>query len=241
MKKLILFITIICLNTDAREVNYLNDSFGYFSTENCSNDYIDLSGNSTALILTAYGAQDANDDGAALLNLQENFKFYNVDYSDVVVSTNGYLAFSNDLSNEGGGDFSNDCLLPSVPDNTPVTLERILPFHDDLEKSLTGELRHTYYANCPRIGGACTIIEWKDWQIRNTTDVFSFQVVLYHNSSQIVFQYSDLGNIDSLSASIGLQNRQTASIFSCNQANTIDTSSSSLCYSHPIIFKNGFE
>ena len=234
--------------TQAREINYANDKYGYLYNNSCQFEYVDINSQATTLTLTASGLADAGDDGGSVINLLADFQFYDKTYNAIVVSSNGYIAFADSLNQESGGDFSNDCLLPSVPDTPPVSLARILPLHDELEKSATGIIQTAFYSQCPRTTGqalqACTIIEWVDWKIRNQIEVFSFQVILYHQSADIVFQYNTPTPINITSASIGIQNQYHASIYACNDtartlANCVENTSPTNI--NPSIFKNGFE
>ncbi|MEO1087664.1 MAG: hypothetical protein AAFY88_25800, partial [Acidobacteriota bacterium] len=90
------------------------DTFGHviFDTPSgfCASDFIDISATGTALTFTASGIFDPNDDGGAALTLAAPFSFYGTDVTDVVVSTNGYVAMgtTGGLADEDGGDFNED-------------------------------------------------------------------------------------------------------------------------------------
>ncbi|WP_395377028.1 hypothetical protein [Marinicella sp. W31] len=231
-------------SVEARNSSYVSDRFGYTHTSTCPVDYVDLSTDGKLLTLTPAGAVAADDDGAALLNLTEPFLFYRKMYPSLVISSNGYVSFANDLTEESGGDFSNDCLFPSVPDNQPGALARIMPLHDDLENSGSGGIRTAYYAVCPRMGNmtsACTVIDWFDWRIRGTLNGFDFQIILYHQNGEVVMQYG-ADNPASGSASIGIQDGVLNSgvIVSCNDP-AQSLNNSAVCLHNPIIFADGFE
>lgn len=238
------YLLMVFLTTQAssREISYVEDTFGYQATANCNFEYLNVQNEANTIFLTPSGSQVANDEGGGSLSLTEPFWFYNQAHNHLIVSSNGYLAFANSLSEENGGDFSNDCPFPSIPDNQPQSLQRIMPFHDDLESSKTGEIRSAYYINCPTTNstGSCTVIEWLNWHIRGQNDVFSFQVILLHQTSEIKIQYT--GSPPSDSASIGFQQTELFSgvVLSCNQEN-LSLDGQAYCYQNPLIFTNGFE
>jgi len=235
---------LLSLCIEARDSTYAADRFGYTQAASCTADYLDLSVDGTAVTLTPSGAAAADDDGGAVVNLIEPFLFYRTAYQSIVVSSNGYMALADDLSQESGGDFSNDCLFPSVPDNQPGVLARIMPFHDELQNSGSGGIRTAYYPLCPRVGSvtsSCTVIDWFDWQIRGTAGGFDFQVILYHQNHQIVMQYGS-NNPVSDGASIGIQDGLLNSgvILSCNDAGR-NLANTAYCLQNPVIFADDFE
>ena len=243
-KSLMLLMLFVSCSVVARDSSYAADRFGYTLAATCPADYVDLSTDGNLLTLVPAGTVTADDDGAALLHLSEPFLFYGKTYPSLVVSSNGYVSFAQALTEESGGDFSNDCLFPSVPDQQPGALARIMPFHDDLENSGSGGIRTAFYVACPRIGhsaSACTVIDWFDWRLRGTTDDFDFQIILYHQNGEIVIQYG-ANNPVSDSASIGIQDGLLNSgvVLSCNDP-ARSLNNSAFCLQSPIIFADGFE
>ena len=245
MNKLYVILALLwIMPVQARDSVYAADRFGYASPAMCVADYLDVSADGSVLTLTPSGTAAADDDGGAVVNLTESFRFYRKAYQSIVVSSNGYIAFADVLSAEDGGDFSNDCLFPSVPDNKPVSLARIMPFHDELENAGSGGIRTAYYAACPRSGSvasSCTVIDWFDWRIRGTVQSFGFQVILYHARNEIVIQF-DNNNPVSDSASIGIQDGaiNSGAIFSCNDVGR-NLANTAYCLQNPVIFADGFE
>ncbi len=243
MKYLSIVLLVLSVQLNARDVSYIADAFGYQTLGNCDSQYLSIQNEASTVTLVAVGGSDANDEGGGTISLTEPFWFYNKSHEQLVVSSNGYLAFADGLNAENGGDFSNDCPFPSIPDNQPQSLQRIMPFHDDLENSGNGAIRTAYYASCPNIAasGSCTVIEWSNWRIRGQNDVFSFQVELHHQSSVIKIQYTG-NNPSTNSASIGFQQTELFSgqVLSCNQS-IPNLSDQSFCYQNPVIFIDGFE
>lgn len=210
-----------------RIVEYpVTDAFGYIAFDAgpvCQASFADIASTGTAVSLVASGAEPALDDGGATIPLAEPFELYGSAATALVVSTNGYLAVASSLGGEGGGDFSNDCPLPAVPEKGPASAARIAVLHDDLDGSgpagpaTDGTIHHQHFASCPRpsdVLGAesCTIIQWTDWRVLGTSSLFSMQAVLYHQSFSIVVQFAGADYTarplvdDPAGATIGLQN-----------------------------------
>lgn len=210
-----------------RSVEFAEDTFGYTlrNDAQCAYQWLDISATGQSITLQASGAEPADDDGGAVINLTEPFEFYATPYQQVVVSSNGYIAFADSLQEENGADYSNDCPLPAVPDNGAARLGRIAVFHDDLQAGSGGQIRHAYQASCQRpgpvAGESCTIIQWQNWDYHNNTGSnIAFELLLYHHSREIVAQYDNSGALATLSVTMGMQNPalSNASMFQCNQA-----------------------
>ncbi|MEM1205330.1 MAG: hypothetical protein AAGN66_19025 [Acidobacteriota bacterium] len=192
------------------------DAFGYtwFDQDEaeCNFSFNDISGTGTQLTFTASGTFPADDDGGADVTLAAPIDFYGTSVTDVVVSTNGYIAMGATLATENGGDFSEDCPLPAAPDNTPAVPSRLSPYHNDLAGDGTGGTAWVeYFASCPRASEAgaedCTIVQWENWGFFNGTVGYDLQVVMYHQSGLFVYQYQDPNaQLDASSTAIGLQN-----------------------------------
>lgn len=220
---------------------YAPDIFGYNVADAaaCPAQFVDISGTGAALNLQAAGAEPADDDGGAVLVLNELFEFYGRTYTTVVVSSNGYLSFATDLAAENGADFSNDCPLPAVPDNGAGQLGRIFVLHDDLQAAAGGQIFHRHFATCPRPGSAagesCTVIQWQQWDYHEQPGAdLSFQLLLYHQSRAMVMQYNNPPGFDTASASIGVQQSElrSALVASCNTPAAIPASGA-LCIRSP--------
>jgi len=174
------------------------DGYGHLvidsSDVDCSFQFVDIEGSGAPLTWTASGADPAADDGGAALTLTQPFEYYGVSLSQLVVSTNGYLAFGATTDAEDGGDFSNDAQLPAIPDNDLGVAARAMVYHDDLSGFMSGgTAAWEYFAVCPResdaLGAeACTVVQWSDWSTAAGGSSFDIQALLYHQSFEIVFQ-----------------------------------------------------
>jgi cysteine-rich repeat protein len=210
------------------------DGFGYSSIDSNEPggpvyDFIDISGSGTDAGISC------DDCGSVPVNISFPFNFYGTVNTQVVMSSNGYMAFGDPA--ETGQDLSNDCPVPAIPSSplgTPGA--RLYVLHDDLV--VLGAGYYQTFANCPNTSGgsgACTIYQWENAEHYPASDAFDFQAILYDNGN-ILTQYAP-GNPEMGSGSTtGLQNYgPTPTIgltYACNSASTI-TDNLAVCYIHP--------
>lgn len=247
-------LMLVSIHASAQRADlFAADAFGYQSTTgtSCDLQWVDISASGQLLSFEAAATAAADDDGGVVLELSEPFEFYDAIYQQLLVSTNGYVAFTTSLTAENGGDFSNDCPLPAVPENGAADLARIAVLHDDLTAGSNGQVFYAYQANCTRAGlvssEACTIIQWQDWDYRQPSgEMISFQLLLYHQSRAIVSQYLDVATIGSASATIGIQNASlhSAHMLNCNAESALPPTGA-WCITHPLnpeqMLVSGFE
>ena len=192
------------------EVPAAADAYGYTATQ-CAFDWIDIASSGVPVTWTASGPQPAADDGGAVIPLSGPFELYGEATSDLVISTNGYLALAVSLDQEDGGDFSNDGGLPAIPGNAIGVPARILVHHDDHSGFDSGGSASTeYFASCPRASEAlgdeaCTVLQWTDWGVPGGGDTADLQAVVYHESFLVVLQLRPgAGGLEG--GTIGIQN-----------------------------------
>ena len=198
------------------DVTSVPDSYGYLVVDHgdprCNFDFFDISVGGDPVWFTASDTAPADDDGGAVIALEGPFELYGVAVPGFVMSTNGYIAGASSLAVEGGGDFSNDATLPSVPNNAPGTPARLFVYHTELSGfESAGTAYSQSFADCPRpseaLGSeACTIFQWTDWAQGAGGEVFDFQALVYHGSYQIVYQIRP-GTNALPGGTIGIQNR----------------------------------
>lgn len=223
------------------------DAFGYrysdSTTAGCGFQFVDLAGfqQATPFTLTqspsSPNALGANDDGFARVNLPADgqFEYYGQTVSAVTLSTNGYIATSTQAD---GGDFEGGCGAQPARDNFGL---RLRPMHTDL---ITGAIRGLVFATCPRpadVGPAnqrCTIFQWNNAGLFTVSGQplgnFDMQVIAYPQSRQLVFQYrNDLNSQTVSRAAVGLQNPPAgiANNYQCNNPRLI--SGRAVCWFHP--------
>lgn len=186
----------------------------------CASSFLDIAASGTPLVFQAPHADPtdppAADDGGALLPLAWAYPFYGTPRGSAVVSPNGYLAFASSLQEEDGRDFSPDDGLPAVPTAYFPSLAphfgagaRLLPFHQDLEAS-AGAVLVQSFDPCPRGSEAlgnepCTVVQWENVTPAGGGSPLRFQLLLYHESGQFVFQYATVDASGGGSATVGFQ------------------------------------
>jgi uncharacterized repeat protein (TIGR01451 family) len=192
------------------------DAYGYRVFDQgdaeCGFGFVDIEASGTPLVLSASGGAEEEDDGGAVVVLGAAFELYGELLTEIVLSSNGYVAAASTLAEEDGGDFSNDGILPAIPDNIDGSPARILPYHDDLSGFATGGGAYQeYFAVCPRLSEAlgtedCTVLQWTHWGLLGDATPFDMQAILYHRSFEIVAQIRP-GAASFSGGTIGIQNR----------------------------------
>ena len=140
-----------------------------------------------------------DDDDFAEVPLGGNFSFYEIDYANVFVSSNGFLSFGNGT---GGCPSCDDYAPDEFPDpDDPNNM--IAPLWNDLNPEDGGNITYKYVMNMPDK----FITQWtavpdfgSDGNNTNT-----FQVALYFESGCIEFRYGSL-TLNPGSATIGVEN-----------------------------------
>jgi len=211
--------------------NGTRDSFGYVvynqTQPGCTYSFVDIRATGTPVAFTAPHRDlvldpPASDDGGAVITIGGPFRFYGTSVSQLVMSTNGFLATAGSLDNDDGRDFSNDAPLPAVPGHTTSVsgqqifgvAGRLMPYHDDLAAGAAGSAQQQYFPVCPRDSGTvagepCTVLQWSDWGFaRGLPGTFSFQALLYHSSNAIAFQFAPGDPSGGGSATVGIQDSE---------------------------------
>jgi uncharacterized repeat protein (TIGR01451 family) len=238
------------------EINGTHDSFGYVVYDQrqsgCTFAFVDISTSGTPVAFAAPHRDlaldpPASDDGGAVITLGVPFRFYGISLSQLVMSTNGYLATATSLDSDDGRDFSNDAPLPAIPGHTTSVsgqqifgvAGRLMPYHDDLAAG-TGSAWQQYFPVCPRASGTvagepCTVLQWSDWGFaRGVPGSFSFQAVLYHSSNAIAFQFGPGDPSGGASATVGIQDSEArvGLQYAANQAGAVP-GGTAVCFYEP--------
>lgn len=209
------------------------DGFGHRGTTTadggCSYSWIDIvSGANAVPALTL----DDSDDGRAVVSLQGGgFSLYGQQVSQLVMSTNGYLALN---TADDGGDWFASC---SSYDGVGPRLQVL---HDDHVLNTGGGLRYRYFASCPRaaeVGGAgqaCHVFTWTGLRPFGLTGNAEFQAVLYPATRQASYQYRSADANNAGSAVIGIGNADFSDFLqvSCKRTNAV-TPGSAVCLFSP--------
>ena len=191
--------TEVSLKENPQEINGISfdgsggpDLFGYKwkdSNEPNGPQYIwtDITANPGAVAVTF--PNGTLDDGYTnAIPLGFNMKFYGTEYSNVYLSTNGFLSFTA-LTN---ATYTN-AQIPgaSVPNNM------VAMFWDDLDGRTQGTVHQLQDGNK-------FYFQFTNWQKYNGTGSLTFQVVLYQNGKIVVY-YNNM-NADLTSATVGIEN-----------------------------------
>ena len=190
--------------------DYLESTFVTFN-------WVDISGTGT-LVASGDDVSSVNSGIGTPVNLGHIFTFYDVPYTQLIPTSNGYI--STDPTDEGP-DLSNDCPLPSAPSTGGGA--RIYPLHDDL----ISDVYYQYFpvSPVPHPGGitpplGASIFQWDAVHFGGCATE-EFQAVLFDNGD-IMYQYNQTCEGGSGSTT-GLQNESltAASNHACNAAGSI--------------------
>jgi subtilisin family serine protease len=163
-----------------RDYHYQNTPFGW----------IDATDGGTQTGIVA-------DDGSETIALPFPFTFYDVAYSELIISANGYVAFG-----AGPGDEYANFAIPSrgLPNGYAA------PFWDDLNPEAGGSIWYRLVGEAP---DRRLVVAWHDLPHYEDVGNATFEVIL-HESGVIEYQYLDVdfGNRDfnfGASATIGIE------------------------------------
>ncbi len=155
----------------------ISDSYGYTVSSRAFDPSYPIASSGTLVTL------DSPDDAySAVIDLGFSFPFYERAFSQVKISTNGYLTF--DIS--AVEQLINNLKIPS--DQTPNNL--IAPFWDDLVEG-SGSLR--YYQGNNGVQNYFGV-QWDQFSQFNKTPLDTFQVILFQNGD-ILFQYLSMNSM----------------------------------------------
>ncbi len=165
------------------------DNWGYIwvnSTGNPSVNYNWIEINSTG---TDSGVTGDDNYGSATIGF--DFSFYENKYDSVYFSTNGLISFG-----AGSGAYDN---APIHSTGDPSNI--ICPFWDDLQSN-GGSIYYQLIGTEPH---RQFIVEWDDWWTLSGYGPMKFEAIL-NETGEIWFQYESMGNANSSSATVGIEN-----------------------------------
>jgi hypothetical protein len=179
----------------------------------CAFNWADISMSGTELQL----GDDAFDGP---FGLGFDFRFYGEVYSEVFVSSNGFISFG-----AGSGSTGNPCPM-SADFGTPYV---IAPAWDDLDPGDTQDpIYYQAFDPCPIGSGRCFIAQWDDiCRYPGGPECApggTFQVIVYEDNT-IVIQIEDAGQSEGESSSTGIVGNDDASdhalTYACNEQASI--------------------
>jgi hypothetical protein len=156
------------------------DDFGYIVGEECDFTLMDISTSGTLV-----GDGDDVLMGPIPISGDDPFNFYDTDYTEVWLSSNGFLSFFSGDYN----DLSNMCPYPDPGYPNP----RIAVLHDDLDlEPGIGTAWYEYFEVCPQQGRdddePCTVIMWSQvahWPGGNGP-WWDQEAILFHRTGDMV-------------------------------------------------------
>lgn len=157
--------------------------------------------------LTVVHGPNVDDALSAAINIGFTFNYRCQNYTQIKVSSNGWLTFNTAVV--GSNNWNNL--------NTSADRPIIAPLWDDIATGATGEVNYKLTGVSPN---RILTIEWKEieWYYGATSAAISFQCKLYETSNNIEFVYSRIGNatanIVSASASIGISGTVSGEFYS---------------------------
>ncbi|MGV6852204.1 MAG: hypothetical protein ACWA5R_08505 [bacterium] len=159
----------------------------------CQSNFIDISSTGESLNFAPASSFPALDDGSASIDL-DGIAIAGEPVSHMQVSSNGYIAV-NGAEADDGNDVSNDCPI-GPPSSGDSSAPRLVPLHGDL---VIGGAFYQRFDSCPRASDipgqneSCHIVQWVGAGIyqdgSSPVGDFSFEVIMYENSGEIVYAY----------------------------------------------------
>lgn len=161
-----------------------------------------------------------SDDSGVTIPVGFDFDFYAVRSSNVTISSNGFLTFSD----PGNAWVYSNTSLPNLSSPNGIAA----PFWDDLNPSSGGVIYSLLEGTAPN---RRLTISWVDVPHYSSVGTASFQAILYEGSNDIVYQYLDTIFDDTYSdngqsATVGVEDQAgtNATQISYNQATITDNS-----------------
>ena len=146
------------------------DAFGYVWDDTTTYSWIDTSGGTSVSL--------RDDDWAGPFPLGFTFNFYGQNYTQFYIDSNGYIGF--DPTQKAS--YWSNVRLPSAhrPNNV------VAPFWEDFDPTQGGVIRYRTVGTSPN---QMMVVEWSNVPIYGTSELQSFQLILYEGSNNIKYQY----------------------------------------------------
>jgi len=153
---------------------------GYIMDTNAAYSWIEISGTGTWM---AISNSDDNAETISFLGAGWNFTFYEINYSSITVSSNGWMSFP-DLGDTG--DWIDD-----IPGASAENIDAVALLEDDLDPGSRGDIYYEFRGSAPN---RYLVIQYDDVGSCCSGDyVGTFEVIFYENGD-IKFQYQDVSD-----------------------------------------------
>ncbi len=160
-------------------------------TTGISYSSISGSGNTISSWRNPSGSSDDNLSNAIPIGF--TFLYHGVGYTNVLVSTNGFITFNTGTTAVGNG---NSTIAYSASNNNFSSISRlaIAPFYDDL--SSQGLSTSFKYQTAGAAGSRVFTVEWIGMDYQSDGANLNFQVKLFETSNNIQFVYGTMSAFD---------------------------------------------
>jgi len=166
------------------------DQYGYTMDDTVSYLWVDARASG---VVADFIVGDRDDGHTDAIPIGFDFKYYENIYNQLYISTNGFVSF------ESGSTTLTNQFLPQDPSPNNI----IAPFWDDINLAEIGDV---YYWLDDLSSPKKFAIEWNQVVKFGSTDLLTFEIVLYENGD-ILFQYQDL-NGDLVNSTVGVENKE---------------------------------
>lgn len=191
-------LILLCLGFSLRPVQAPAADYAFVSPVFYTYDYISASTGGTQLTLGA-------DAVSAAVDLGFTFNYYNNAYTQIIIGSNGAIGFPSDTTS-----LDTTLHLPSIPD--PAAPNAVIaPLFSNLDPSKGGSI-YTLAGGVE--GGRYFVVEWIGVPVAGEGGTRSFEVILYEDNSDILFQYKTLRGgeaMDATTATVGIENQDGTS------------------------------
>jgi len=164
-----------------------------------------------------------DDAMSAAVNIGFTYNLYGNNYTQLYVSSNGYVEFGTNVSS-----LADQCTLPNA--TTPNNIIALM--WDDLNPGGTPIIRYKSFVNCPLGASAqrCFIVEYDNVPHFGGTIAGTFEVVLFQGGD-FVIQYQDSGVELGSASTTGVENSTgtMGRTYECNTANSL-SDSEAVCF-----------
>lgn len=168
-----------------------NDDGGYVCTYGTATDNVpDISATGTAVSKWPAGN---SDDGYYSTELPAGFTWYGTEYTEIYISTNGYVTFSSTLANREMASVSGN-------PNTAAPNAAIYGYGDDLTFASTGTLYYDESGTCTGDynGDSCFIVQWDQVPVFGDSDSrVTLQIALNFDENVALVEVEQEDNVDS--------------------------------------------
>ncbi|MEK6776631.1 MAG: right-handed parallel beta-helix repeat-containing protein [bacterium] len=191
-------LILLCLGFSLRPVQALAADYAFVSTVFSTYDYISASTGGTQFVL-------GDDAVSAAVDLGFTFNYYNNAYTQIIIGSNGTIGFPTDTTS-----LDTTLHLPAIPD--PAAPNAVIaPLSSNLDPSKGGSI-YTLAGGVE--GSRYFVVEWIGVPVAGGGGTRSFEMILYQDNSDIMFQYKTLRGgeaMDAATATVGIENQDGSS------------------------------